>query len=148
GGAFANGVKQPQTLLNDLLFIQHFTAQGREGRAQCLRLLHHKLRRAAVGGDIGQTACGDHSTANGELLAEDNVQPRLLFWQAEGGNVLNAQSDIVRFLQLQIAKPVRLIKKKTQDLLQHNVVNVVDIQDHVGTDGRGQQRTECRKQSF
>ncbi len=91
------------TLLNDLLFhpALHSAGQGRPAHSVCASCtINCGVQRSE---DIGQTACGDHSTANGELLAEDNVQPRLLFWQAEGGNVLNAQSDIIRFLQLQIA---------------------------------------------
>ena len=81
---FAHGVQQPESVLDNLFFVKHFAAQSGEGGAKPLRLLHHKLRRTAVGRDIRQTSRRDHAARDGLLLAENPFQFCLLLRQAEG----------------------------------------------------------------
>ena len=59
-----------------------------------------------------------------------------------------AHRRFIRFLQLQVAQPVRLIKEKTQHLRQHHIVDIGNVQYQLGADGRGQQRAQRRQQSF
>ena len=53
-----------------------------------------------------------------------------------------ANAFAIGFLKLQIAKVIRLVKEKTQNLRQHHLVNIRDIQYHIGADRGCQQWTE------
>ncbi|MNS22306.1 hypothetical protein D3C72_540910 [compost metagenome] len=71
GGAFSNGMEQSKTLPDDLLFIKHLAAQGREGGTQGLRLVDHVLWRAAVGWRVCQTPRSHHPVGDRLLLFDD-----------------------------------------------------------------------------
>ena len=130
-GPFAHRVQQTQTLLDNRLFIQNLTAQGREGCTQALSFFHHKLRCALFRGNIRQATGGNHPVGDSLLLLKQGLKACQFAIRAVGMNMGQTRIVLSRGFQPEIRQAVLLVKQEAQSFRQYRVVNVRTIQQYL-----------------